>query len=102
MGHIKECASGVPLHPHVVRASHSCQRDKSTRLGDLGLVVVMGRQIRYTSYSVALHLDIWAEHLPNKGFQPAQFDNEELVVGCTPRVTPVRGCLRAKNWMTHC
>lgn len=39
------------------------------------------RQIRDTAHSVALDLDIWAEHLPNQGFKSPKLDNKELVVG---------------------
>jgi len=41
----------------------------------------MSSQIRHTADSVALHFDIWTEHLANQGFQTTKFDDEKLVVG---------------------
>lgn len=41
----------------------------------------MSRQVGDAAYSVALHLYIGAQHLPDQGFQSSQLHNEELVVG---------------------
>lgn len=41
----------------------------------------MCSQVCYTSDSVALNLDIVAQHLPDEGLKSAQFHNEQLVLG---------------------
>jgi hypothetical protein len=41
----------------------------------------MGSEISDTTNCVALNLDVRAQHLADKRFQPAKLHNEELVVG---------------------
>jgi len=41
----------------------------------------MRSEIRNAAHCIALNLDIWAQHLADKGFQSAELDNKELVVG---------------------
>lgn len=48
----------------------------------------MSSEIGDTPDSIALDLDVRAEHLANQGFEAAQFDNKKLVVSC------------AKKWMS--
>lgn len=41
----------------------------------------MRGKVRNTSDSVALHLDVGTEHLANERLEPAQLDNEQLILG---------------------
>lgn len=38
-------------------------------------------KVCYAADGVALDLYVWTEHLSNEGFEAAEFDDEELVVG---------------------
>jgi hypothetical protein len=40
----------------------------------------MSSQISHTTDSVALDLNVWAEHLPNQRFQAAEFDDQQFVI----------------------
>ena len=42
----------------------------------------MSCKIRYAADGVALDFHVWTEHLFNKRFEAAKFDDEELVVSC--------------------
>ena len=41
----------------------------------------MSSKVRYTSYSIALNLDVGAEHLSDQRFEAAQLNDEQFVIG---------------------
>lgn len=43
----------------------------------------MSCEVRNTTNSVALDLDVGAEHLADEGFQTTKLYDEQLVVSCT-------------------
>lgn len=81
MCHVEQSSSGVPLHPHVPRLGQSRQWAESTGAGNLGLVLLMGRQVRDAADGIALDFDIGREHLSDEGGQTAQLDDQDLVLG---------------------
>ena len=42
----------------------------------------MRGKVRHASDSIALHLDVRAEHLADERLQAAELDDEQLVLGC--------------------
>jgi hypothetical protein len=40
----------------------------------------MSGQIGHAANGIALHFDIWTEHLANQRFKTTEFDNEKFVV----------------------
>ena len=96
MGHVQQGTGCITLHPHVLRACQPSEGYKSTRLCDLGLIIVciivsphprvtnelptMGRKVGDTAYCIALNLNIRTKHLANEGFETTKLDDEELVV----------------------
>jgi hypothetical protein len=95
MRHVQQRARGVPLHPHIFGLCQPRKRDESTRLCDLGLVLICPRgypcglmrcvqtvgsmvlghtmcsEIGHTSDGIALHLDVRTEHLADQRLQSA-------------------------------
>lgn len=61
-----------------------------------GSRLTMRRQICNAANRVALHFNIWAQHLPDERFEAAQLHDEQLVLSCTRRVASTSACTRAR------
>lgn len=81
MCHVEESACCVPLNSHIPGLGQPRQRTQSAGAGNLGLVLLVGSQIRDTSHSIALDLDIGRHHLANQRGQTTALYNENLVLG---------------------
>jgi hypothetical protein len=81
MRHVEERSRCIPLNPHVFRLGKPRQGAQSSRAGDFGLVIFLRRQVRDTSNSIALDLDVGRHHLANEGVQPAELNNQDFIVG---------------------
>ena len=81
MCHVEKCASGVPLHSHILGFREPGQRAQSARPCDFRLVILVRCQVGDTTDSIALNLDVWRHHLLDQGLQPTKLDNQDNVVG---------------------
>lgn len=59
------------------------RRRKGRRKGELGRTV--GGEVGDASYSVALDLDVWGEHLTDERVESSESDDESFVLGCDRR-----------------
>lgn len=85
MCHVEQSPGSISLHPHILRFSKSGQRAQSARLGDLCLVLLMRRQVRDASDSVALDFDVGRAHLVDEGAQSPEGHDLDLVLGWVAR-----------------
>ena len=98
MGHIEQRTGRISLNSHVLGSGQPSKGDESTGLGNLRLVIVyeiisvarvmaeqnqrhtMCCKIGYASDRIALHLHVGTKHLTYERLEPAQLDNEQLVL----------------------
>jgi hypothetical protein len=82
MRHVQQRAGGVSLHAHVPGLGQTCERLQGAGACNLGLVVLVRRQVGNAPNGIALHLDIGRVHLLDQGRETTQCDNGDLVLGC--------------------
>jgi hypothetical protein len=81
MRHVEKSTSGISLHSHILGFRQPRQRAQSARPCNLRLVVLVRGQVGDTADSIALDLDVWRHHLFDQGLQPAELDDQDLVLG---------------------
>ena len=82
MCHVKKSTCSVSLNTHVIRLGHARQRYESPRLGNLGLIIIMGSEVRNATDRVTLNLDVGTQHLSYQRFQTSETNDEEFIIGC--------------------
>jgi len=73
---IQKGASGIPLHPQIVRVGEPDQVWNGTTSCNFHLVRRAGGKVGETAARIALHLDEIGEKQPNKVGQAVQLDNQ--------------------------
>jgi len=80
MCHIEQRTSRITLHTHVLRLCQADQGTQRSRASNLGLVLLMRGQVRYTADRITLHLDIGRHHLADQRGQPSEGDDQDLIL----------------------
>lgn len=97
MCHVQKSARGISLYAHVAGLGQPRKWTKSTRPGNLRLILFVGSEVGYASHGIALDFDVWRQHLTDQGRQTAKLDNEDLVFryrAASAPETVIRHCAR--------
>lgn len=97
MCHVQKSARGISLYAHVPGLGQPRKWTKSTRPGNLCLVLFVGSEVGYASHGIALDFDVRRQHLADQGWQTAELDDEDLVFRYRAASAPgtvIRYCAR--------
>jgi hypothetical protein len=79
MGHVEQGTGGISLDTHIPGLGQSSQGTKSAGARNLGLVLLVRRQVGDAANCVALDFNVGRVHLSYQRCQATKVDNKELV-----------------------
>lgn len=92
MCHIEQSPRRIPLYTHILRFRQPRQRTQRARLRNPRLILLMRSQIRDTSHSITLDLDILRVHLLDQRHQAVELHDLDLVLRIDGEVSERSAC----------